>query len=51
MTYRAVGSGTGQTEFIGDVSDFGSADIPLTAAQYAGFASVLSCKCRFSSAR
>jgi ABC-type phosphate transport system substrate-binding protein len=39
MTYRAVGSGTGQTEFIGDVSDFGSADIPLTAAQYAGFAS------------
>ena len=29
MTYRAVGSGTGQTEFKEDVSDFGSGDIPL----------------------
>ena len=34
MTYRAVGSGTGQTEFIGDVSDFGSADIPLSSSQH-----------------
>ena len=39
MTYRAVGSGTGQTEFIGDVSDFGSADIPLSSSQHSGFAS------------
>ena len=37
MTYRAVGSGTGQTEFIGDVSDFGSADIPLSSSQHSGF--------------
>jgi hypothetical protein len=39
MTYRAVGSGTGQTEFIGDDSDFGSADIPLSSTQHSGFAS------------
>lgn len=38
MTYRAVGSGTGQTEFIGEVSDFGSADIPLSSSQHSGFA-------------
>lgn len=38
MTYRAVGSGTGQTEFIGEVSDFGSADIPLNSSQHSGFA-------------
>ena len=38
MTYRAVGSGTGQTEFIGEVSDFGSADIPLSSTQHSGFA-------------
>jgi len=38
MTYRAVGSGTGQTEFIGDDSDFGSADIPLSSTQHSGFA-------------
>ncbi|CAL6396686.1 unnamed protein product [Bathycoccus prasinos] len=38
MTYRAVGSGTGQTEFIGDFSDFGSADIPLSSTQHSGFA-------------
>ena len=38
MTYRAVGSGTGQTEFIGDVSDFGSADIPLSSTEHSGFA-------------
>jgi ABC-type phosphate transport system substrate-binding protein len=56
MTYRGVGSGTGQVEFIGydqatattqgtnvdvtnPVSDFGSADIPLSATQYGYFAS------------
>ena len=38
MTYRAVGSGTGQTEFIGEVSDFGSADIPLSSSQHSGLA-------------
>jgi len=38
MTYRAVGSGTGQTEFIGEVSDFGSADIPLSSSQHSVFA-------------
>ena len=37
MTYRAVGSGTGQTEFKEDVSDFGSGDIPLNQADHASF--------------
>ena len=37
MTYRAVGSGTGQTEFIDDVSDFGSGDIPLPKDDYDTF--------------
>ena len=37
MTYRAVGSGTGQTEFKEDVSDFGSGDIPLNQADHARF--------------
>jgi len=42
MTYRGVGSSTGQYEFIGELndppytswSDFGSGDIPLTQAYY-----------------
>jgi len=44
LTYRAVGSGTGQTEFIGvsddnsqtpnPVNDFGSGDIPLSLDDY-----------------
>jgi len=41
MTYRAVGSSTGQAEFIGNgtVSDnmFGSGDIPFSAENYAQF--------------
>ena len=37
MTYRAVGSGTGQTEFKADVSDFGSGDIPLNEDDYTSF--------------
>ena len=37
MTYRAVGSGTGQTEFNEDVSDFGSGDIPLNEDYYTSF--------------
>ena len=37
MTYRAVGSGTGQTEFKEDVSDFGSGDIPLNQDDYTSF--------------
>jgi ABC-type phosphate transport system substrate-binding protein len=39
MTYRGVGSSTGQTEFIGNITksdnDFGSGDIPLNAEKYA----------------
>ena len=35
LTYRAVGSSTGQAEYVADVNHFGSGDIPLTAAQYA----------------
>eukprot|EP00931_Biecheleriopsis_adriatica_P061517 TRINITY_DN3698_c0_g1_i5.p1 TRINITY_DN3698_c0_g1~~TRINITY_DN3698_c0_g1_i5.p1 ORF type:complete len:412 (+),score=87.28 TRINITY_DN3698_c0_g1_i5:401-1636(+) len=42
MTYRGVGSGTGQYEFIGAANgfkpynqDFGSGDIPIDAADYA----------------
>jgi ABC-type phosphate transport system substrate-binding protein len=41
MTYRAIGSSSGQTEFIGDgstdyepYSDFGSGDIPLDTLQH-----------------
>ena len=41
MTYRAVGSGTGQAEFVGQAEDsyksynhFGSGDIPMTAENY-----------------
>ena len=41
LTYRAVGSGTGIAEFIGDApsgfnpySNFGSADVPLPLAEY-----------------
>lgn len=38
LSYRAVGSGTGQTEFIGSTNmpdnDFGSGDIPLATGQY-----------------
>jgi len=40
MTYRAVGSSTGQAEFIGadngyePYNDFGSGDLPLSEAQY-----------------
>jgi len=38
MTYRGVGSGTGQDEFVGNVthplSDFGSGDIPLPQEDY-----------------
>lgn len=30
MTYRAIGSSNGQTEFVAGVNDFGSGDIPLT---------------------
>ena len=41
MTYRAVGSSTGQAEFIGDGvssdNDFGSGDIPFSAEDYASF--------------
>ena len=37
MTYRAVGSGTGQTEFKEDVSDFGSGDIPLNRDDHTSF--------------
>jgi ABC-type phosphate transport system substrate-binding protein len=43
MTYRAVGSSTGQTEFIGDVTtgtsdnDFGSGDIPLSQEDFDKF--------------
>ena len=39
LTFRAVGSSTGQLEFIGNVSHpynyFGSGEIPLSSAQYA----------------
>eukprot|EP00808_Paulinella_micropora_P004722 g14106.t1 len=31
LTYRAVGSGTGKTEFIANVNGFGCADVPLFA--------------------
>ncbi|CAE8596973.1 unnamed protein product [Polarella glacialis] len=40
MTYRAVGSGTGQKEFVGEspgytsLTDFGSGDIPMTQARF-----------------
>eukprot|EP00471_Norrisiella_sphaerica_P008328 CAMPEP_0184495694 /NCGR_PEP_ID=MMETSP0113_2-20130426/32089_1 /TAXON_ID=91329 /ORGANISM="Norrisiella sphaerica, Strain BC52" /LENGTH=126 /DNA_ID=CAMNT_0026881997 /DNA_START=32 /DNA_END=409 /DNA_ORIENTATION=+ len=40
MTYRAVGSSTGQTEFAGETNNnvalthFGSGDIPLTQERY-----------------
>jgi len=42
ITYRAVGSGTGQTEFVGSAdgattaraNDFGSGDIPMDMARY-----------------
>eukprot|EP00587_Corethron_hystrix_P005665 CAMPEP_0113314154 /NCGR_PEP_ID=MMETSP0010_2-20120614/10322_1 /TAXON_ID=216773 ORGANISM="Corethron hystrix, Strain 308" /NCGR_SAMPLE_ID=MMETSP0010_2 /ASSEMBLY_ACC=CAM_ASM_000155 /LENGTH=443 /DNA_ID=CAMNT_0000170371 /DNA_START=216 /DNA_END=1547 /DNA_ORIENTATION=- /assembly_acc=CAM_ASM_000155 len=40
MTYRAVGSGTGQYEFIGEqngfvpYNDFGAGDIPISTADY-----------------
>eukprot|EP00933_Yihiella_yeosuensis_P053476 TRINITY_DN5171_c2_g3_i1.p1 TRINITY_DN5171_c2_g3~~TRINITY_DN5171_c2_g3_i1.p1 ORF type:complete len:896 (-),score=226.72 TRINITY_DN5171_c2_g3_i1:207-2894(-) len=41
MSYRAVGSGTGQKEFVGQASnsykayaDFGSGDIPMSSANY-----------------
>eukprot|EP00934_Nitzschia_sp_Nitz4_P001387 Nitzschia sp. Nitz4//scaffold79_size90958//36858//38351//NITZ4_005021-RA/size90958-augustus-gene-0.176-mRNA-1//-1//CDS//3329558237//1387//frame0 len=41
MTYRAVGSTTGQEEFTGDITtpdnDFGSGDIPFSAEAYAAF--------------
>ena len=43
MTYRAVGSSTGQAEFRGNnvtfvpQNDFGSGDIPITSADYALF--------------
>jgi ABC-type phosphate transport system substrate-binding protein len=43
MTYRGVGSSTGQAEFLGNVSVsdnmFGSGDIPITAEDYAQFPS------------
>ena len=35
MTYRAVGSSTGQAEYVAGVNHFGSGDIPLTATQFA----------------
>eukprot|EP00808_Paulinella_micropora_P027540 g12391.t1 len=35
LTYRAVGSGTGKTEFLANVNGFGCADIPLFAAEEA----------------
>jgi hypothetical protein len=41
MTYRAVGSGTGMAEFVGNVANgfdsythFGSGDIPITGLLY-----------------
>ena len=40
LTYRAVGSSTGQKEFLGDtngyksLNDFGSGDIPMTKSRY-----------------
>jgi phosphate transport system substrate-binding protein len=41
MTYRAVGSSTGQAEFIGEVTtpdnDFGSGDIPLSQVDFDKF--------------
>lgn len=41
MTYRGVGSSTGQAEFVGNVTrpdnDFGSGDIPLSAENFARF--------------
>jgi len=42
MTYRAVGSSTGQKEFLGDtnnytaLNDFGAGDIPMTLDRYTG---------------
>ena len=43
MTYRGVGSSTGQAEFIGNVTHsdnmFGSGDIPIGAEDYAAFES------------
>lgn len=40
LTYRAVGSSTGQKEFVGDngstgLNNFGSGDIPMTSSRYA----------------
>ena len=41
MTYRGVGSSTGQAEFVGDgvtsFNDFGSGDIPITQENYDKF--------------
>lgn len=34
MTYRAVGSSTGQDEFVAGVTDFASGDLPMTAVRY-----------------
>ena len=33
MTYRAVGSGTGQAEFLAKVNDFGASEVPLSQTQ------------------
>lgn len=39
VTYNAVGSGTGITNFQGQTVDFGESDAPMTAAQYSGLPS------------